>query len=55
MGIFTASAVTTATFFTGALFGLLAGGSVVACACRKACKAETREHSEKPGPEPQKG
>ena len=55
MGILIASAVTTAPFITGALLGLVAGGSAVACACRKARMAETREHPEKPGPEPRKG
>ena len=55
MGILIASAVITAPFITGALLGLVAGGSAIACACRKARLAETREHPEKPGPVPRKG
>ena len=55
MVILIASAVATAVFITGALLGLVAGGSVIACACQRARMAETREHPEKPGQEPREG
>ncbi len=55
MGMLIASAFTTATFIAGTLLGLVAGGSVVACACCKARRADTGKHPEKPGPEPQEG
>ena len=48
MGMLIASGVATAIFTTGALFGLVVGGSVVACACRKPRAAETSEDPEKP-------
>ena len=48
-------AAATAMFTTGALLALMAGGCVVACACRKMRMAGTRDNPEKPRPEPRKG
>ncbi len=40
------SAVTTAALVKGVLIGLVIGGAVAACACRKTRPAEEREGSE---------